>query len=422
MPRPHTATETAVPRSGRWIWWGSLALFCLAGATGVLFRMTAVYGGVERLSLANIRHAHSHLMYMGWATPALMGLIWGLLPREATMPYRCAFHGVVGATFATALLCYPLFLLYGYSPVQLGPVYMPVAAAASGLNILCWYAFVGLYVVGTWGRDRTGALRLWDVAVGVLVVSTLGAWGIGVLHGIGVQSPIWTTAAIHFYLDLFSEGWFVLGMMGVAVATIEGAAKVDWTRPLLIVGAGLPFSFLMALPSAYLSGPVALAGRGGGLLVGGGLLLMVSRLGRCLKWGQAIWLWGLPLLTLGLKAAAQVAGAVVPGVWVGDGPALRVLYLHLMLLGFVSMGLVAGARLVWHTVSRGEVAAFYGAVGLVLVTLGALVWPGGGLAREAAAWGATVPVGVGLAMLGRGLFGERQHPVRSHSLSTPSSE
>ena len=27
------------------------------------------------LSLGNIRHAHSHLMYMGWVTPALMALV-----------------------------------------------------------------------------------------------------------------------------------------------------------------------------------------------------------------------------------------------------------------------------------------------------------------------------------------------------------
>lgn len=62
-------------RRGRWIWWGGLALFCLAGATGAIFRFKQIYGGLGLFSLGNVQHAHSHLMYMGWATPVLMGLI-----------------------------------------------------------------------------------------------------------------------------------------------------------------------------------------------------------------------------------------------------------------------------------------------------------------------------------------------------------
>jgi len=380
------------PDTGRWIWRGSLVLFCVAVATGALFRFKVAYGGVEALSLGNVRHAHSHLMYMGWATPALMGLIWALLPSEATTPYRRFFQWVVGATFAAALLCYPLFLLYGYSPVQMGPVRMPIAAAASGLNILCWYAFVGLYAAGTRGLPRTGPLRLWDVALSLLTLSTLGAWGVGVLHGLDVHNPIWTTAAIHFYLDLFSEGWFVLGVLGVMVKLLGEGRDRSWTRPLLLVTCGLPGSVLLALPSSYLSGTVELAGRLGAGLVGLGLMLFVLRLYRPVRTANAGWLWGLPLLALGLKAAGQLAVALLPVLWPGDHNGLRILYLHLMLLGFVSMGLVAGARVVWKGASVRGTAAFYGAAALVLGSLVLLVGPSGGVGQQIAAWVALLPL------------------------------
>jgi hypothetical protein len=380
-------------------------LFCVAAATGALFRFKVTYGGVDVLSLGNIRHAHSHLMYMGWATPALMGLIWALLPSVATKSYDCLFRFVVGGTFAAAVLCYPLFLVYGYTPVQMGPVRMPIAAAASGLNILCWYAFVGLYAVGTWGLARTGRLRIWDAALALLTVSTLGAWGVGALHGFDLYGAIWTTAAIHFYLDLFSEGWFVLGVLGVMVGVLGEEQGRSWNGPLLLVTCGVFGSFLLALPSSYLSAEIELVGRLGAGFVGLGLLMFVGRLYRRVKAESSVWMWGLPLLALGLKAAGQLAVAFVPILWPGDHNALRVLYLHLMLLGFVSMGLVAGARVVWRGASARGLVAFYGAVGLVLGSLVLLVWPGNGIAQQLAAWAALLPLLAVVGLLVEGMVG-----------------
>ena len=409
-------SQRDTPHPGRWIWQGSLVLFCVAVATGALFRFKVAYGGVEALSLGNIRHAHSHLMYMGWATPVLMGLMWALLPSEATRPYDRLFQIVVGATFAAAVLCYPLFLLYGYTPVQMGPVRMPVAAAASGLNILCWYAFVGLYAVGTWGRSRTGPLQIWDVALSLLTLSTLGAWGVGVLHGLDVYGSIWTTAAIHFYLDLFSEGWFVLGVLGVMVAVFGEGQGRSWKWPLVLVTAGVLGAFLLALPSTYLSAGIELVGRLGAGLVGIGLLLFVGRLYRPVWTANAVWMWDLPLLALSLKAAGQFGVALVPILWPGDHHGLRVLYLHLMLLGFVSMGLVAGACVVWKGASVRGTAAFYGAVALVLGSLVVLIWPGGGVVQQIAPWVALLPLLAAGLLLAEGRTGQGDDRPRSSPL------
>lgn len=362
MIDPFSAQTNDVP--GSWVWRGSLALFCVAAATGALFRFKVAYGGAGTLSLGHIRHAHSHLMYMGWVTP-----------------------------------------------VQMGPVRMPVAAAASGLNILCWYAFVGLYAVGTWGLVRTGPLRVWDVALSFLTVSTLGAWGVGVLHGLDLYDPIWTTAAIHFYLDLFSEGWLVMGVLGVVIGVV-GEEGRSWTRPLWLVACGLPVSFLLALPSMHLSGAVELVGRLGAGFVGLGLLLFVGRLSRRAGGRDPGWMWGLPLLTLGVKAAGQLVVALVPVLWPGDHDGLRIFYLHLMLLGFVSMGIVAGARVVWRGASVRGTAIFYGAVGLLLGSLGVLVWPAGGFAQQLAAWVTLLPL-----LTAMGLFVKSGVQAREENVS-----
>jgi hypothetical protein len=78
-------------------------------------------------------------------------------------------------------------------------------------------------------------------------------------------------------------------------------------------------------------------------------------------------------------------------------PSFRILYLHLMLLGFVTLGLVAAARAAWGegaTRGRRLLAA------AVLVVLGSLLtltplWPaawGGAWVAELVAWCALLPV------------------------------
>ena len=65
----------------QWAWQGALAFFVLAGLTGVLFRFGVAEGVTFGFNLGYIRHAHSHTMYFGWVTPALMALIASRLPE-----------------------------------------------------------------------------------------------------------------------------------------------------------------------------------------------------------------------------------------------------------------------------------------------------------------------------------------------------
>ena len=109
-----------------------------------------------------------------------------------------------------------------------------------------------------------------------------------------------------------------------------------------------------------------------------GAAVLVPRLGG---------LWRVALGLLALKAAGQLAVAAWPdGGWAAL-PAYRVLYLHLMLLGFVTVGLVAAARAVWGPKATRGRWALVVAVGLLLGSLVLLtpLWP--------SAWGGAWVVG-----------------------------
>ena len=370
-----------------WAWRGALAFFVLAALTGAFFRIAVASGAAYGLDLGNVRHAHSHTMYFGWVTPALMALMAWWLPRLGAGRVR-GIVAVIGAAFAAALLSYLPFLLWGYTRAPIGADGFPVSVIASGLNVFAWYAFVFVYVrARRAGPPGTVPLpvRLFDLSLWFLVLATLGAWGLPAIQVLGIENPALMTALTHLFLDLFSEGWFVLGVLGLVAA--EGAQRSAAARKrhdgtaarwgVRLMAAGLPFTFALAMPPSLVPPLFALLAHAGGALVAAGTLLVVAAL-----WpGARGVLWRFALAALAVKGLAEGAYSVLPGMAWAEHPAFRVLYLHVMLLGFVSVGLVAAARTAWGRAATPGRRAFVLAVADLLVSLVPLtpLWP--------AAWG-----------------------------------
>src|SRR5690606_6538907 len=233
----------------------------------------------------------------------------------------------------------------------------------AGVNVLLWYGFVAIYRRMTRGLPRYPWLRLWDAALGFLVLSSLGAWGLALSNVLGLEDPIWSLALTHLFLDIFADGWFVLALLGLAYAALPEAAMgraARWGETLLV--AGLPLTFLLSLPAGSLPGAVRWLVGGAALLVSAGLLANVWAL------LPAAWekgrLWLVPLAFLSLKAIAELVMSIPAGAaWAGS-MALRIPYLHWLLLGFVTLGVIAAAEQRW---GRRAVSARPWMVGAVIL-------------------------------------------------------
>lgn len=388
----------------KWAWPAALTCFVVAGSTGSLLRFGMLQGYPAGLQLQNVRHAHSHLMYFGWVTPSLMALIAAYLPEAVGHPLSGPYKRVIGSLFVAALLAYVPFLLYGYRPATIGGLELPLSMIAASLNIVIWYAYVVLYVRSTRGVPRFHALRLWDAALAFLVLASLGAWGLAGATFLDLSTPLLATALTRLFLDLFADGWFVLGLLGVAFAVHPRASRsrgARWGENLLVVG--LPVTFLLHMPAGTLPGVVRLIAGLGGVLVAAGLLANLWALVPGVRHsGHRLWL--LALAFLGLKAIAQLAVSFPAGAAWGNRMALNVSYLHWLLLGFVSLGLVAAAANAWgRKVTPGR-QWFAIAVLVLLASLIPLtrLWPtawAGRPALVAAAWATTGPVVVATLML-----------------------
>jgi hypothetical protein len=320
----------------------SVAALTLAATTGVLLRFGLIWGlPAWATNYTAIRHAHSHLMYFGWVTLALMALIWHFLPG---LTGRALPRGVgvqLAGSALLALLSFPAFWANGYGTTRIGSADLPLGSMAAGVNGLLWLAFAALYLRATWRLpERPLPLQLWDWAVLLLLLAFGGALGLVAAVMLNIQAPLVQQLALHLFLDLFGLGWFQLALLGALWAWLDqqGVARPRWlpTQSLALL---LVPTFLLGLSPAVITTDMLWLGLLGNV---GAALLLTVHLGAL--WQQRRWL---PLVArFGLLAlAVHIATAFVtlwPGLWRWSaGTQLRIFFLHNFLLGWVSSALLA---------------------------------------------------------------------------------
>lgn len=393
----------------RWGWLSALAIFVLAGATGALLRFGAIYGFPWGLQIANVRHAHSHLMYFGWVTPALMALIAAQLPSVSGRALSARFRWPILMALVGGLLAYTPFLLYGYRPAMINGRPLPLSVIAAGLNILAWYAFIWQYRREARGALRNYPLQLWDSAVIFLIYASLGGWGLAIFTRIGIEDPFWSLAFTHIFLDTFAFGWFLLALLGLAYTSHPAAAGSRLARTSInLMVIGLPVIFLLGMPQHVVPTGLRWLGALGGLLlvigVGGHLIVLWPLVGNR---------WKVPLFFLGLTAATLLAQLIPLVARWAIIAGLRIPYLHWLLLGFVTLGLLTAAQERWGETAVPGWRWMALAIILLLISLMPLtsLWPAflrGPWTRHANAWASLGPPLAASGILIVALRGERE--------------
>lgn len=385
--------------SKSWLRHIPIACFVLAGLTGFLYRLGMMGWVPGELLLGNIRHAHSHLMFFGWAVPLPLYIIQqNVLRATDGIPKGVSWmkYSIASILFF-GFMAYPFFLFYGYRPVALGSFTLPLSVIFSGFVMLGWYGFMIGYWKGRTALQEDKSLPWIDGALVLLAVCSLGAWGVAVIQELGPQSHLLMKSATHFFLASFTEGWVVLVLCGILISELDISERNWLTSPqvaLRAIAIGAPLTFPYGISESLLTPMLLGTARFGGGLAAIGLLLVMISVFRSGKWKHPIWIWPIALLTL--KGVMQLGASVVPSsFWLSD-PGLRILYLHILLLGGLTL-LAFG----WFTDTSSVLISFYHLIGIaVSITLITLlmftdVWPqslSGAWIGDALALGALLPV------------------------------
>lgn len=387
----------------------AVAALTVAAWTGVLMRFGMVYGfPTWAQNFGAIRHAHSHLMYFGWVTLALFALIWTDLSRYTGRDLPRGVGVQMALTASMAFLSFPAFWANGYGLTTIGNARLPLGSMVATFNGLTWFYFIALYARATRGLAiRPLAVQLWDWALVLLLLASLGAAGLVALVVTRAEQPFLQQFFLHQFLDLFAVGWFGLALLGVLWSHV-GAPMHGWL-PTFSLALLLTPTFLLGVSPTLLPDALfwlaALTNAGAAFLLGvHGIQLWRRRAAL----PTLLWLAGGGLCIV-LAAAALL---LWPGVWQQyAGGQMRIFYLHVLLLMWVStalLGLLETRWLVGRRLTRW--INLWWLMG-VLVMVGALL--GLGLASQlgqpqwfwllAAAWG-SVGVAVGATLLGLALL------------------
>lgn len=357
----------------RTVWLWSLGFFILAAFTGFLFRLGMNIPLPFDLSFTNVRHAHSHLMFFNWVTPIPMVFIARKIVLKAPLSAG-NFRNCIYTTMAVGFASYPFFLLNGYRPVSLGSASLPFSVIFSGLVMVCWYWFMMIYIKNRSSARQDLSLALYDSALIMLGISSLGAWGVAAFQFSGVDNPMFSSALTHFFLTTFTEGWCILAALGI-MADISGIREVSvshtWlTAPVLL---GVPLMFPFGMSAGVLTETLWISARAGAFIVAASLSVSFYFLFK--KMNHPLWL--IALIFLGLKIIMQLGSSILPSsIWMGEH-SLRVLYLHLILLGFVSLVFFTAYHQVNNSLTRVGLYSIFSAVILIILSLVMLTgyWP-----------------------------------------------
>lgn len=317
------------------IWKLSLVSFLLAAITGFIYRVGMLYPLPNSFDLINIRHAHSHLMFFNWVSVPIMIWMSSILGEQTTISINHKRYKICLYTMLLlGFLAFPFFLFFGYQSISIGSANLPVAAMLSGLVMLTWYWFGWLYFNDRKQVKPTLSLSIFDGALVSLFVSSLGAWGVSVFQFSGVHNPLYSSALTHFFLAVFTEGWAFLGILGIIWSQISDqniSFSSGWLWKPILIGSMLIFPF--SLTQSLVTPLMLISAKTGLLLIVISLSLhLYLFLSKKLKG----FVWKTILILIGFKIFFQLIANLPLDIWPGEH-GIRILYLHLLLLGIVSI-------------------------------------------------------------------------------------
>lgn len=336
--------------------WASLFL-AVTVSVGAWMRAIVAWpafsGGVD---FGNLRHAHSHVAFFGWVTMAIFALMVGRVRPDERVRRRLAAYG--NALGIASIAAFVSFLRAGYDALSI---------AISAVHVVLWIAFT----IDAWplfGQLHRLRRHFWRGALVFLMLAGASTLGPAVVAAGRVTDPWLRELAVKAFLTLFIGGFVLLGTYGALHRFVPRARLAGLA--LTLASIGVPATALLhvgARPPAWWIVPV---GRAGTLLVGLAAILVAADLARARR---APALVRLATVALGVKGVLEILAGLGVGLALIRSQPIVVAYLHLVLLGVVTAGLLGAITTELPAPRLATVFAL--GVSAMLLPLAAMGWP-----------------------------------------------
>lgn len=297
---------------------------------GLLLRSFPFFSSFP-LEYKNILHGHSHFAFGGWATPVLFALFLRAFPE---ITGKVAYRHWRNITVLVVVSAYGMLLSFpvqGYKAVSITFSTLSIAAGYY-LAVVVWKALKKLPLQASHRFVKWGLVYT--------VLSAIGPFATGPLIAMGKQGTWMYHDAIYFYLHFQYNGLFSFFVLGLLYKLLERrGVAANGSKVFLLFNAACVPSY--ALSVLWNQPPVVwnVIGGFGAALQLAGLFYMWQDI-RAARWKDSSenLLLRISFAAFVVKLVLQLLSAL-PGVAVlaYHQRNLVIAYLHLVLLGFISV-------------------------------------------------------------------------------------
>lgn len=220
--------------------------FLIAAVMGLLLRVTQVFP--LDIEYRYLIHAHSHSAMFGWVYMIIYSLfVQYFVPADKMRKYNTLFW-LTQLTVVGMMLFFPI---QGYGLFSI---------TFSSLHIVCSY-FFSYWIWKDKHEIAMPVRKLLGAALLFMLLSTAGAWSLGIIANVaGKQSALYKSA-IQFFLHFQLNGWFVTAVLAILFAMLIRANSIIQAKRFnvfytllvasVVLTVALPLSWFYALPALY---------------------------------------------------------------------------------------------------------------------------------------------------------------------------
>ncbi len=319
----------------------SLVNLFIVALLGVTLRSKILFP-LRGIDFKHVLHAHSHFAFGGWITLALMGLmVYDILPDEKKDKkiYQLVFWGIV--LNAAGMLVSFLFQGYAFFSILFSTVF-----------ILVTYVFTFVFIKDLFRSNADKAIKVLSISSLIcLSTSSVGPFTLAYIMASHSDNNLLYRDSIYTYLHLQYNGFFTLAVFALFFNVLS--KKLDNTQLRKVRRFAITVS-ISTVPTLFISylwhypnfGVQALAVVGSFsilvtlVLLGDVLNSVKSSFKLIPPFEKNVAL--LSIVAFILKSILQT-GTIIPslGKLVYGDRAIIIGYLHLVLLGFISLNILA---------------------------------------------------------------------------------
>lgn len=325
----------------------SFLFFIITALSGVWMRFSP-FVTKHPIPYDHILHAHSHLAMLGWAF--LGSFIIFLVIFRKSIDQKKQAAAICFTLFLVSTVMFLAFLYQGYGVFSI---------IMSTLHIFTEY-WAAVFIYKQLKKQMnmpTSAYLFFIGSLFTLILSSIGPYALGFISANGWKESPFFDIAIYFYLHFQYNGWLTMFLIGLFIVILQ-SKKIQLKES--VWKTGFWFYFLSLFPGFILSilwfeglafGPIFAFIGGIGQWIGVIIILILCYQARTALKGQiaklTLFCLDMTCLFLFLKSTMEL-GLMIPSLeeLVYETRHVIIGYLHLTLLGFISVFILTQYQLV----------------------------------------------------------------------------